>query len=107
MLSNRFNIFVQKSLKEGFGLTVTEGLWKGRPVIGGNVGGIKLQIEDGVSGYLVSTVEECAEKVLHLLRNPLLAQKMSEKGREKVRKEFLVTKNALKYLNLLAELAER
>lgn len=101
------DVLLQKSLKEGFGLTVTEGLWKGRPVIGGNVGGIKLQIEDGVSGYLVSTVEECAEKVLHLLRNPLLAQKMSEKGREKVRKEFLVTKNALKYLNLLAELAER
>ncbi len=99
------DVLLQKSLKEGFGLTVTEGLWKGRPVVAGNVGGIKLQIEDNISGYLVSTVEECAEKVLHLLRNPMLSQEMSEKGREKVRKEFLVTKNVLNYLNLFVKLA--
>lgn len=100
------DVLLQKSLKEGFGLTVAEGLWKGRPVIGGNVGGIRLQIEDGENGYLVSTVEECAEKVLHLLRNPLLAQEMSEKGREKVRLEFLVTKNVLQYLKLFLKLAK-
>jgi trehalose synthase len=99
------DVILQKSLKEGFGLTVAEGLWKGSPVIGGNVGGIKLQIEDGENGYLVSTVEECAERVLHLLRNPLLAREMSEKGREKVRREFLVTKNVLQYLKLFVKLS--
>ena len=100
------DVILQKSLKEGFGLTVTEGLWKGRPVIGGNVGGIRLQIEDEVSGFLVSTVEECAERVLNLLRNPMLAQKISEKGREKVRKEYLVTRNALNYFNLFLNLLQ-
>ena len=100
------DVILQKSLKEGFGLTVAEGLWKGRPVIGGNVGGIRLQIEDGVSGYLVSTVEECAEKVLHILRNPMLAQELSEQGKEKVRKEFLVTRNVLNYFYLFIKLDE-
>lgn len=99
------DVILQKSLKEGFGLTVTEGLWKGRPVIAGNVGGIKLQIEDGVNGYLVSTVEECAEKVLNVLRNPMLAREMSEQGREKVRKNFLVTGNILNYLRLFNRLS--
>lgn len=98
------DILLQKSLKEGFGLTVAEGLWKGRPVIAGNVGGIKLQIEDGLTGYLVNTVEECAERVLHLLRNPMLAREISEKGREKVRKNFLVTRNILNYMALFIKL---
>ncbi|MEW5920282.1 MAG: glycosyltransferase [Bacillota bacterium] len=101
------DVVLQKSLREGFGLTVAEALWKGRPVIGGKVGGIKLQIEDGVNGYLVSTVEECAEKALNLLRNPMLVRQMSENGREKVRKQFLVTKNALAYLKLFAKLENR
>ncbi|MDO9536106.1 MAG: glycosyltransferase [Bacillota bacterium] len=99
------DIILQKSIREGFGLTVAEGLWKGIPVIGGNVGGIKLQIEDGISGYLVDTVEECAEKALTLLRNPLIAHEMKEAGREKVRKEFLVTKNILDYLRLFQKLS--
>lgn len=99
------DIILQKSIREGFGLTVAEGLWKGIPVIGGNVGGIKLQIEDGITGYLVDTVEECAEKALTLLRNPLIAQEMKEAGREKVRKEFLVTKNILDYLRLFQKLS--
>ena len=99
------DIILQKSLREGFGLTVAESLWKGTPVIGGNVGGIKLQIEDGVTGYLVNTVEECAEKVLTLLRNPVLAEEMREAAREKVRKEFLVTKNIQLYLRLFYNLS--
>jgi len=99
------DIILQKSLREGFGLTVAESLWKGTPVIGGNVGGIKLQIEDGVTGYLVNTVEECAEKVLTLLRNPVLAEEMREAAREKVRKEFLVTKNIQHYLRLFYNLS--
>jgi trehalose synthase len=99
------DIILQKSLREGFGLTVAESLWKGTPVIGGNVGGIKLQIEDGVTGYLVNTVEECAQKVLTLLRNPVLADDMREAAREKVRKEFLVTKNIQVYLRLFYQLS--
>jgi trehalose synthase len=99
------DIILQKSLREGFGLTVAESLWKGTPVIGGNVGGIKLQIDDGVNGYLVNTVEECAEKVLTLLRNPVLAEEMREAAREKVKKEFLVTKNIQLYLRLFYNLS--
>lgn len=99
------SIVLQKSIREGFGLTVAESLWKGTPVIGGNVGGIKLQIEDGVTGYLVNTVEECAQKALKLLRNPLLAEEMKEAAKEKVRREFLVTKNIADYLRLFYNLS--
>ncbi len=98
------DIVLQKSLREGFGLTVAEALWKGTPVIGGNVGGIRLQIEEGISGYLVDTVEECADRVLTLLRNPALAHDFAAVGKEKVRREFLVTQNALAYLRLLHRL---
>ena len=94
------DLILQKSLREGFGLTVAESLWKETPVLGGNVGGIKLQIEDGVTGFLVDTVEECAQKTLLLLRNPVLLEEMKKAGREKVRKEFLVTRNILDYLRL-------
>lgn len=98
------DVVIQKSLREGFGLTVTEGLWKEKPVVAGNVGGIKMQIEDGVSGFLVDTVEDCVEKVLTLLRNPMLARDMALAGKEKVRTEFLVTSNALHYLRLFNKL---
>ena len=98
------DLVLQKSLREGFGLTVAEALWKGTPVIGGAVGGIRLQIEDGVSGYLVETVEQCAERALTLLRNPALAHDFAGVGREKVRREFLVTGNVLAYLRLLHKL---
>lgn len=97
-------ILLQKSLREGFGLTVAEGLWKGTPVIGGKVGGIKLQIEDGVNGYLVETVEECADRVLNLLRNPSLLHDFAAAGKEKVRRHFLITINVLNYLRLFADL---
>ncbi|NPV90793.1 MAG: glycosyltransferase [Firmicutes bacterium] len=98
------DIIIQKSLREGFGLTVSEGMWKGKPVIGGNVGGIKVQIDDGVNGFLVDTVEECAEKILTLLRNPMLAESMGEAGKEKVRHEFLLITNVLRYLRLFHSL---
>lgn len=98
------DVLLQKSLREGFGLTVSEGLWKETPVIGGNVGGIKYQIEDGVTGYLVDTVEDCAEKVLRILRNPSLAQEMKEAGKERVRKHFLITTHLLNYLKLMDSL---
>jgi len=101
------DIILQKSIREGFGLTVAEGLWKEVPVVGGNTGGIKHQLDDGVNGYLVNTVEECAEKVLTLLRNPTLADQMGRAGREKVRRNFLITTNILNYLKLFDKLIEQ
>lgn len=98
-------VVLQKSLREGFGLTVAEGLWKSRPVIGGNVGGIPLQIEDGKTGFLVSSVEECTERALELMRDPRQARAMGERGREDVRHKFLSTANLRNYLNLFSDLA--
>ena len=100
----RASVVLQKSLREGFGLTVAEGLWKERPVIGGNVGGIPLQIQDGVSGYLVNSIEECAARVLDVLRNPEAAAAMGKRGREEVRQKFLSTANLRNYLTLFNEL---
>jgi len=97
-------IVLQKSIREGFGLTVSEAMWKNVPVVGGNTGGIKLQIEDGVNGYLVDTVEECADRVITLLRNPAFAVEMGKAGREKVRRNFLLPINILNYLRLFDKL---
>ena len=74
------DVLIQKSTREGFGLTVTEAIWKGRPFIGGNVGGIPLQVEDGVTGYLVDSVEECAARTLEILRDPALGQGARARG---------------------------
>jgi len=98
-------IIVQKSLREGFGLTVTEALWKGTPVIGGDVGGIRLQIKDGESGYLVNSIDETAERILYLLKNPKIAENMGKKGREKVRNEFLLIRHFEKYLDLFKSIS--
>ena len=68
---------MQKSTREGFGLTVTEALWKARPTIGGDVGGIPLQIEDGVTGYLVDSAAECAERCLQILAEPARHREMA------------------------------
>jgi trehalose synthase len=84
------DVIIQKSIREGFGLTVTEGLWKARPTIGGAVGGIPLQIEDGVSGYLVHSSAECAERCLQILGDPEAAGEMARLGKEHVRRHFLV-----------------
>jgi trehalose synthase len=83
------DVVLQKSTREGFGLTVTEALWKARPTIGGDVGGIPLQITDGVTGYLVDSVEQCAQRCLDVLREPERHREMALLGKEKVRHEFL------------------
>jgi trehalose synthase len=101
------SVVLQKSLREGFGLTVTEGLWKARPVIGGNAGGIPLQIEDGQNGYLVSSVDECIDRAVRLLRNPSAAAEMGRRGKETVRRKFLSTVNLRGYLALFNELRDR
>ncbi|MFX0132446.1 MAG: glycosyltransferase [Candidatus Hodarchaeota archaeon] len=98
-------VVIQKSIREGFALTVSEALWKGTPVVGGNVGGIPLQIIDGKTGYLVNNVEECADRVLKLLKNPDLAEKMGKAGKEHVRKNFLMTRHLMDYIKLLKRIA--
>jgi len=103
-IQSRAAIVLQKSLREGFGMTVTEGLWKARPVIGGNVGGIPLQIQDGVTGYLVETVDQCTQRALDILANASAAQAMGKRGREAVRRRFLSTVNLRNYLALFNEL---
>jgi trehalose synthase len=100
-------VVIQKSTREGFGLVVSEALWKGRPVVAGNVGGIPLQIVDGESGFLVSTSEECAEKVGWLLANPEQASLMGSRGVEHVRDKFLTTRYLRDYLSIFRELRGR
>ena len=80
---------IQKSTKEGFGLTVTEALWKARPMVAGRVGGIVAQIEDGETGWLVDSVEECAAACIEILRDPDEARRRALKGKEHVRRHFL------------------
>ena len=98
-------VVIQKSLREGFGLVVAEALWKGIPVVAGKVGGIVLQIEDGVSGYLVESAEECAARCVDLLRDPDLRRRMADAGRERVRDRFLITRDLRDQLELVTSLA--
>ena len=95
-------IVIQKSLREGFGLTVTEALWKGKPVIGGAVGGIPTQILHGKTGFLVHSVEGTAYRIRQLLHNPEWGKRMGQTAHEHVRRNFLLTRQAKDYLALLA-----
>lgn len=99
-LQTRAAVAVQKSIREGFGLTVAEAMWKGTPVVGGNAGGIRCQIDDGENGFLVNNVEECAERIVRLVKDPDLRREMGGKGREKVRENFLLTRLAEQYLDM-------
>ncbi len=98
------DVVMQKSLREGFGLTVTEALWKGRPTIGGDVGGIPLQIADGETGYLVSTPEQAAERALEILEDPELAKRLGRAGKERARERFLTPRLLRDWLQLMGEL---
>lgn len=99
------DVVLQKSIREGFGLVVSETLWKGTPVVAGRAGGIPLQLEDGrVGGFLVDSVEECAERVLRLLRDPTLAGELGLRGRELVRSRFLLPRLIADELRLYASL---
>jgi trehalose synthase len=103
-LQTRAAVVLQKSLREGFGLTVAEAMWKATPVIGGNVGGIRYQIEDGVNGFLVSSIEETAKRIVELINDKKLRDEMGSKAREAVRKNFLLTRYLEQYLDLFAHL---
>ena len=98
------DVVVQKSVREGFGLTVSEALWKGRPVVGGRAGGIKLQIRDGYDGYLVDSIDECARRTIDLLADPVGADALGAQGREHVRENFLSTRELEDWLRLYKEL---
>ncbi len=94
-------VVLQKSIREGFGLTVTEAMWKGTPVIGGNVGGIRHQIEDGVNGFLVSSVEEAAQRIVRLIKDEELREQMGQKATETVKQRFLMIRLLEQHLDLL------
>jgi trehalose synthase len=98
------DVCLQKSIREGFGLTVTEALWKGRPTVAGNVGGIPLQIEDGVSGFLVDSPSQCAQRCLEILRDPELGKKLGRQGKEYARQHFLTPRLLRDWLKLFGDL---
>ena len=98
------DIILQKSIKEGFGLTVTEAMWKAKPVIGGNVGGIKLQVINHHTGFLVNTPEGAALRIRYMLHYKNKTEEMGEKAREFVRRNFLITRHLRDYLTLMVSL---
>jgi trehalose synthase len=100
------NVIIQKSIREGFGLTVTEALWKGTPVVASNKGGIPLQVINEFSGFTLDPQDKegFADKIIFMLENPEIAEQYGKNGREHVRKNFLTTRLLLDYLNLLKEL---
>jgi trehalose synthase len=100
-LQRAATVVIQKSTREGFGLTVAEAMWKGKPVVGGAVGGITRQIEHGVTGYLVHSVEGCAYAVRRLLNDPDERRRMGELAREHARHHLLVTRHVADYLQML------
>ena len=101
------DVVVQKSLREGFGLVVSEALWKGTPVVAGRAGGIPLQMADGAGGMLVDDIESCAQAIVALLRDPEHAKYLAQLGRERVREHFLIPRLLLNELILLASLAHQ
>ncbi len=107
-LQRTSSVIVQKSLKEGFGLTVSEALWKGTAVVASNVGGIPLQIEDGVSGFLLEPTDEdgFADRIVRLLEDRDLGRELGAKGRERVREKFLITRLLSDYLDVLADVMD-
>ena len=97
-------MIVQKSIREGFGLVVSESLWKGTPVVAGRAGGIPMQMPEGVGGLLVDSVEECAAAMLKLLNDRELAEQLGRAGREHVREHFLLPRLLMEELRLLSTL---
>jgi trehalose synthase len=97
------DVLVQKSTREGFGLTVSEAIWKARPMVAGNVGGIPLQINDGESGYLVDSVEECAQRIGDVLRDPALGIGLGKRGKEHVRAHFLMPRLLRDWLRIFTQ----
>lgn len=106
-LQRAATIILQKSIREGFALTVTEALWKARPVIASNVGGIPLQVLHNLTGVLVHSIEGCANQIRYLISNPEFAAKLGQNGREHIRRNFLLTRHLKDYLLLLVAIEHR
>ena len=102
-LQSKAHVVLQKSIREGFGMTVTEAMWKGAVVIGGNVGGIPLQIQDGENGFLVNSVDEAAARIVQVLKDGHLRSRMGNAARESVRKNFLMTRLLEDWLDLMLD----
>lgn len=100
-LQRRAAVILQKSIREGFGLTVTEAMWKGTPVIGGKVGGIRHQIEEGSNGFLVESVEQAAQRIVQLVKDPKLCRQMGKRAQESVRRRFLMSRLMEDWLDLI------
>jgi trehalose synthase len=98
------DVVIQKSIREGFGLTVTEALWKARPTVAGAVGGIPLQIVDGQTGFLVTSAEETAERCIELMADPEAARAMARRGKQHVRHDFLTPRLLRDWLGIIARL---
>ncbi len=98
------DVIIQKSTREGFGLTVAEAMWKGTPVVGGDCGGIRLQIHDGETGFLVADAPSCARRMVALLEDRELARRIGEVGRESVRRHYLIPRLLRDYLKLASVL---
>jgi trehalose synthase len=103
-LQRRSDVVVQKSLREGFALTVSEALWKRRPVVASAVGGIPLQVLHERTGLLVQSIEGCALQIIRVLRSPSMAKRLGQQGREHVRDNFLHPREARDYLAVFAAL---
>jgi len=105
ILQRMSSVMIQKSIKEGFCLAVTEALWKETPVVASNVGGIPLQVKDGENGFLLDPhdTQGFADRIIEILKNPTLAHEMGKKGKEIVRKNFLITRLLSDYLDLLID----
>lgn len=102
-LQRAAHVVLQKSLKEGFGLTVAEAMWKGKPVIGGFVGGITVQIVYGQTGFTVHSVEGCAYQIRHFLNNPAFSHQVGQQAKEYTRRNFLITRHLCDYLALMID----
>jgi trehalose synthase len=100
-LQRRAAVVLQKSIREGFGLTVTEAMWKGAAVVGGNVGGIRRQIKDGENGFLVNTIDEAAERIVQIVSDPRLRERLGKRAKETVRNNFLMSRLLEDWIDLL------
>lgn len=101
-LQRKATVVLQKSTREGFGLTVTEAMWKGAAVVGGNVGGIRRQITDGENGFLVDSVDQAAQRIVQIIKNPDLRERLGTRAKETVRQNFLMSRLVEGWIDLLS-----
>jgi len=94
-------VVIQKSTKEGFGLTVTEAMWKSKPVVGGNVGGIRMQVHNHHTGFLINTPQGAALRIQELLRTPAMVQRMGREAKAFVTENYLLDRHLREYLTLM------